>query len=73
MGDVLINAPKLPQDWAYDDDYLVAIALSRKIGTLWGRIELEPEVGLRSGSTSSTNRDLGRGLFVMVIFRGTTA
>lgn len=46
MGDVLINAPKLPQDWDYDDDYLIAIALSRKIGSLWGRIDLEPEVGI---------------------------
>lgn len=46
MGDVLFLSPKPPQNWDYDDDYIFAAALSRKVGSMWGRIDLEPEVGV---------------------------
>lgn len=46
MGQVLVTGPETPFTWDYDGDYLVATALSRRVATLWGHVDVEPEVGL---------------------------
>jgi hypothetical protein len=47
MADVLLNQPSLPTEWDFTgSDMLVAAALSRHAATLFGRLDLEPEVGL---------------------------
>jgi hypothetical protein len=47
MADVLVKAPELPFTWEYrGDDWLVGAAASRHAATLFGRIDLEPEIGL---------------------------
>jgi hypothetical protein len=47
MADVLYKAPELPFSWDYrSDDWLVGFAVSRYAGTLFGRIDFEPEIGL---------------------------
>jgi len=46
MTELIITEPKLPFSYDYGGDYLVATAVSRRIATLWGRVDVEPEVGL---------------------------
>jgi hypothetical protein len=46
MTEVLITEPKLPFFWTYAGDHLVATTLSRRVATLWGRVDVEPEVGI---------------------------
>lgn len=56
MAQVLFTDPETPLTWRYDDDYIVAAAASRRIATLWRRVDVEPEVGLgqRFGEQSET-------------------
>jgi hypothetical protein len=46
MGQVLVEEPETPFTWTYLDDYLIATAISRRAGTLWGHVDLEPEIGI---------------------------
>jgi len=46
MNDVLISAPELPFTWDYNGaDRFAGIALSRKVGTILYRVDVEPEIG----------------------------
>lgn len=45
MEAVLVTDPAPPWNWDIRDDHLVAAAVSRRVGQLWGRVDLEPEVG----------------------------
>jgi hypothetical protein len=46
MNDVLISAPELPFTWDYNGaDRFAGIALSRRVATLWSRVDIEPEIG----------------------------
>jgi hypothetical protein len=47
MNQVLVTDPELPFSWKYDaEDNLVAVAVSRRVGTVLGRLDLEPEAGI---------------------------
>ena len=47
MADVLYKAPELPFTWDYrSDDWFAGVALSRHAATVFGRIDLEPEIGI---------------------------
>jgi hypothetical protein len=47
MAQVLYQSPELPFTWDYrGSDGLIGISASRYAGTLWGRIDIEPEIGL---------------------------
>lgn len=46
MGQVLVTSPETPFTWDYDGDYLVATTLSRRVATLWNRVDVEPEIGI---------------------------
>ncbi len=47
MADVLFKAPELPFTWDYrSDDHLVGVTFSRHAATLFGHVDLEPEIGL---------------------------
>jgi hypothetical protein len=46
MADVLLYEPELPFTWDYNaDDVLLAVSASRYAATLFGRIDIEPEIG----------------------------
>jgi hypothetical protein len=46
MADVLFGSPQFPTSWEYRaNDVLLAIAASRRTGTILGRIDVEPEIG----------------------------
>jgi hypothetical protein len=46
MADVLFKDPELPFTWDYrTDDVLLAVSASRHAATLFGRIDVEPEIG----------------------------
>jgi hypothetical protein len=46
MNKVLISEPELPFTWDYgSEDRFAGIALSRRVGTLWSRVDVEPEIG----------------------------
>lgn len=46
MTELFITEPKTPFQWTFAGDHLVATTLSRRIATLWGRVDVEPEIGL---------------------------
>jgi hypothetical protein len=46
MGQVLVTSPETPFTWDYEDDYLIATTVSRRIATLWSRVDVEPEAGI---------------------------
>lgn len=46
LGQVLVTSPETPFSWDYQGDYIVATAASRRIATLWGNIDVEPELGI---------------------------
>lgn len=46
MSKVLLRAPEFPHTWDYGDSGLVGFAVSRRVARAWGRIDLEPELGL---------------------------
>lgn len=47
MADVLYKAPEVPFTWDYrSDDWLVGVAVSRHAATMFGQIDLEPEIGI---------------------------
>jgi hypothetical protein len=46
MLDVFWNEPATPLTWDYRGDYIAAVAVSRDAATLWGRLHLEPELGV---------------------------
>ena len=46
MGEVLVTKPATPLSWNYNDDHIVAVAISRQIATFWGHVDLEPELGI---------------------------
>ena len=46
MGEVLVTKPETPLSWNYNDDHIVAVAISRRIATFWGHVDLEPELGI---------------------------
>ncbi len=56
LTEVLVTAPETPFTWDYDGDYIVATSVSRRIATLWGRVDVEPEIGLgqRFGEQAET-------------------
>ncbi len=46
MSQVLVSDPELPFSWTYADDHLIAGTVSRRIASLWDRVDIEPEVGI---------------------------
>ncbi|MBA3326031.1 MAG: hypothetical protein H0T41_12450 [Rhodobacteraceae bacterium] len=46
MSQVFLTAPEPPSSWDYKRDHLVATTISRRIATLWARVDVEPELGL---------------------------
>ncbi len=56
LGQVLVTSPETPFTWDYRGDYIVATAVSRRIATLWGHVDIEPEfgVGQRFGQQHET-------------------
>lgn len=47
MSDVLLKSPELPFTWDYrSDDHLIGITVSRHAATLFGHVDIEPEIGL---------------------------
>jgi hypothetical protein len=47
MSELLVTSPKPPQSWDFpEDDRIVALAASRRMGRFWTHFTLEPEVGL---------------------------
>lgn len=45
LGQVLIAKPQPPNSWTYRDDHFIGLTFSRRAGTLWGHVDLEPEIG----------------------------
>lgn len=56
MTQIFLTSPETPITWDYHDDHLVATAVSRRIATLWRRVDVEPELGLgqRFGAQDET-------------------
>lgn len=57
MAEVLYKSPTLPVAWDFrSEDWLLGVVVSRYAGTVFGRIDLEPEIGLgqRVGRQSET-------------------
>jgi hypothetical protein len=46
MSKVLVGEPTFPTQWRYENDHLVATAVTRRIARLWGHVDVEPEVGI---------------------------
>lgn len=46
LGQVLVTAPETPFTWDYEGDYIVATAVSRRVATMWGKVDVEPEIGV---------------------------
>jgi len=46
LDDVLLFDPAIPTDWELDDERFVGFALSRRAGTVWKRVDIEPELGI---------------------------
>jgi hypothetical protein len=46
MSEILFTQPKPPTGWDYVDDHIVATTFSRRLATLWGHVDVEPEAGL---------------------------
>jgi hypothetical protein len=45
MQEVLIDQPETPLTWDYQDDHILAVAVSREAGR-WRRLSFEPELGV---------------------------
>lgn len=47
MADILYKSPEFPFTWDYrTDDWFLGVAISRHAATLFGRIDIEPEIGI---------------------------
>ncbi len=42
----IVTGARPPWGWTYADDHLVAATASRRLATLWRRVDVEPEVGI---------------------------
>jgi hypothetical protein len=64
MAQVLYQEPELPFSWDYrGSDGIVALAFSRHAATLFGRIDLEPEIGIGQRLGRQTETELWAALY----------
>lgn len=63
MNDVLLVDPKPPTSWTYDDDRIVALAVSREAGSFAGHLFLEPELGIAQRFGAQDEIELWGALF----------
>jgi hypothetical protein len=64
MADILLKSPQPPLAWDYrGDDGIVAVAASRRLATILGQIDLEPELGFGQRLGRQSEREIWAALF----------
>lgn len=64
MADILLKSPEPPLTWDYrGDDGIIAVAMSRRLATILGQIDLEPELGFGQRIGRQNEREIWAALF----------
>jgi hypothetical protein len=45
MSGLFITDPEVPLTWDYVDDHIAAVAVSRRVWSVWEHLDIEPEIG----------------------------
>lgn len=63
MEAVLVTNPRAPWSWEFSDDYIIALAASRRVGRVLG-LDLEPEIGVARRSGRQSDAEIWAALFL---------